>query len=236
MSRSSLIYGPFSVVWGLGAVLLTLVLHPLSKKKSIYIFLGGFLIGGVYEYSCSVFTEVFLHTTFWDYSKMPLNIGGRTNVLYCFFWGLLGLIWLKVLYPPLSDFIEKIPAYIGTILTWVILLVLIIDAALSAAVLIRYSDRQKDPTAYNIFEALLDENYPDSMVRQRWQNMHLCGVGSSSGSTDDSSDSDSSSGSDGSSEGADIASPSSATQASIRIAAPAYTMVYFDSHHDPLSQ
>ncbi len=224
MSRSSLIYGPFSVVWGLGAVLLTLVLHPLTKKKSGYIFLGGFLIGGVYEYSCSVFTEVFLHTTFWDYSKMPLNIGGRTNVLYCFFWGLLGLIWLRVLYPPLSDFIEKIPTFVGTVLTWAILLALIFDSALSAAVLIRYSDRQKDPTAHNVFEALLDENYPDSVVQKRWRNMHLGGVGSSSGSTSTGSDASDTPDSNGD----NLASPSSATRTSQNIIEPSYTLVYFN--------
>ena len=30
MSRSSLVYGPFSIVWGMGCVLLTLILYPVS--------------------------------------------------------------------------------------------------------------------------------------------------------------------------------------------------------------
>ncbi len=234
MSRSSLIYGPFSVVWGLGAVLLTLVLHPLSKKEDRFIFLGGFVIGGIYEYSCSVFTEVFLHTTFWDYSNMPLNIGGRTNLLYCFFWGLLGLIWLKLLYPPLSDIIEKIPTYIGTILTWVILLAFVVDGALSSAILIRYSERQKDSTAHNGFEAFLDQNYPDSLVEKRWQNMHLGGVGSSSGSSSDSSSDGSGpdngdSGSQGTGNG-NIATPSSATQTSMNISTVSGTGIYIEEY------
>ena len=45
MSRSSVLYGPFSIVWGLGAVVLTVVLSPLSKKGDRYVFLGGFLLG-----------------------------------------------------------------------------------------------------------------------------------------------------------------------------------------------
>ena len=45
MSRSSVLYGPFSIVWGLGAVVLTVVLSPLSKKGDRYVFLGGFSAG-----------------------------------------------------------------------------------------------------------------------------------------------------------------------------------------------
>ena len=96
MSRSSVIYGTFSIVWGFGAVILTVVLQRLAGKEDRYIFLAGSVLGGVYEYLCSVFTEIFLGTTFWDYSDMPFNIGGRTNLLYCIFWGLLSVVWVKM--------------------------------------------------------------------------------------------------------------------------------------------
>ncbi len=59
MSRSSVIYGPFSIVWGVGAVLLTIVLQKVVQKDDRYVFLAGFFLGGAYEYLCSVFTEVF---------------------------------------------------------------------------------------------------------------------------------------------------------------------------------
>lgn len=39
ISRSSLVYGPFSLVWGFGAVLLTLVFHKLQDQGNIQIFL-----------------------------------------------------------------------------------------------------------------------------------------------------------------------------------------------------
>lgn len=60
MSRSSVIYGPFSIVWGMGAVLLTVVLQKLAAKDDRYVFLSGCVLGGVYEYMCSVLSEVFL--------------------------------------------------------------------------------------------------------------------------------------------------------------------------------
>ena len=171
MSRSSVLYGPFSVVWGLGAVLLTVVLTPLAKKNDRYVFLGGFLLGGTYEYMASVFTELVFGQVFWDYSDMPLNIGGRTNVLFMFFWGLLSVVWIKILYPALSKVIERIPRLTGTILTWVLTVLMIIDILLSGLAIGRYVERKNgtaEPTAIGSF---LDEQYPDELVEWVWANM-----------------------------------------------------------------
>lgn len=85
MSRSSVIYGPFSIVWGLGCAFLTLLLYRYRNKSDGSIFLAGTLLGGAYEYICSVFTEMVFGTIFWDYSGFAFNLGGRINLLYCFF-------------------------------------------------------------------------------------------------------------------------------------------------------
>ena len=65
MSRSSVLYGPFSIVWGLGCVLLTALLYKYKDRSDRYIFLAGTVLGGAYEYSCSVFTELVFGTVFW---------------------------------------------------------------------------------------------------------------------------------------------------------------------------
>lgn len=95
MSRSSVLYGPFSIVWGLGCVLLTALLYKYKDRSDRYIFLAGTVLGGAYEYSCSVFTELVFGTVFWDYSHIPFNLGGRINLLFCFFWGIAAVVWLK---------------------------------------------------------------------------------------------------------------------------------------------
>ncbi len=173
MSRSSVIYGWFSIVWGAGAVLLTVVLQRLAKKDDRYVFLAGAVLGGVYEYMCSLFTEVFLGTTFWDYSWMPFNIGGRTNLLYCIFWGLLSVVWVKICYPVISGRIEKLPPLKAKAATWALILLMCCDALLSAAVMIRYVDRKAGEEADNAVEIFLDANYPDEMVERVWPNMKI---------------------------------------------------------------
>lgn len=171
MSRSSVLYGPFSIVWGIGAVVLTVVLSRFAEKPDRYIFFVGALIGGVYEYGCSLFTEIFLGTVFWDYSWMPFNIGGRTNLLYMGFWGILSVVWIKLIYPKMSYFIEKLPALQGKLITWVLVAFMICNALISAMAMVRYTQRQDGIPAKTAVETFLDINYEDSLIEKVWPNM-----------------------------------------------------------------
>lgn len=38
--------------------------------------------------------NIILKKNVWDYSKLPLNIGGQICILYSFFWALLSLIFI----------------------------------------------------------------------------------------------------------------------------------------------
>ena len=173
MNRSSVLYGQCSIVWGFGAVLLTLVLHRVQHKRMGTVFLAGAVIGGVYEYTCSVLSELVFGTVFWDYSDMPLNIGGRTNVQYCFYWGVLAVLWLKVLYPPMERIIEKIPPFSGKAVTRLLVMAMLCNSVLTAGAMIRYGERQADVASSNRIEAFLDAHYDDRRMEERWPNMRI---------------------------------------------------------------
>ena len=170
MNRSSLLYGPFSVVWGAGAVLLTVTLQKFAGNDR-KVFLAGFVIGGVYEYSCSVLSELVFGTVFWDYSEMPLNIGGRTNVWYCIAWGILSVVWINIIYPKMSRLIEKLPALYGKIITWAIILIMFCNCMLTATAMVRYTERQTEPEQKNSIDRFIDWQYDDEYMEHRWPNM-----------------------------------------------------------------
>ena len=174
MSRSSVVYGPFSIVWGLGAVLLTAVLYKYRSRSDSYIFLVGTVVGGAYEYMCSVFTELVFGTVFWDYSHLPFNLGGRINLLYCFFWGIASVVWLKLVYPRLSGWIEKLPIHAGRIATWVLIAFMAVDLRISALAMARYVQRQTQPDApATSLSQILDERFPDSRMERIYPNAIL---------------------------------------------------------------
>lgn len=173
MRRSSLVIGPFSIVWGLGAVILTLVLSKVKKQNNLSIFIAGFFFGGAFEYLCSVFTEVFFGMKFWDYSYMPFNIDGRTNLLFMIFWGIVSVLWFHYAYPPISRFIEKIPPILGSVLAIAIALFFLSDSMVTAMVMVRATERKKHPEARNVIEEFVDQEYPENVVRKLWPNMNF---------------------------------------------------------------
>lgn len=159
------------LVWGLGAVILTVALSRVKRRNNISIFISGFFFGGVFEYLCSVFTEVFFGMKFWDYSYMPFNIDGRTNLLFMFFWGIVALVWFRFIYPPLSKTIEKIPPVTGTVLAFIITAFFICNGIVTSMVMIRTTGRKEQPVARNVIERFIDDEYPNDVVRKLWPNM-----------------------------------------------------------------
>ena len=166
MSRSSLVWGPFSVVWGLALVMATVLLRQEKDKSDRYLFAFGTVMGGVYEYVCSAVTELLFGTVFWDYSKFKFNLGGRINLLYCFFWGFAAIAWFKVLFPPISACIEKLPPRGGRVLTWALCIFMAADIAVSSAALVRYNDRLNGVPASNSVEVYLDGHYGNDRMNQ----------------------------------------------------------------------
>ena len=174
MSRSSLLYGQFSVVWGFGAVLMTVLLHRLTGRNDRYIFFCGALRGGGYEYLCSWLGEKVFGVIFWDYSHIPFNLNGRVNLLFCFFWGIAAVAWVKVVYPRLSRLVERFIGRKHRVFATVVTVLMVVDIVLSGAALIRYGQRQAgDTTASNVVERFLDEHYDDAYLEHRYQNMKL---------------------------------------------------------------
>ena len=131
-------------------------------------------MGGVYEYLCSVFTELVFGTVFWDYSHLPFNLGGRINLLYCFFWGIAAVVWLKSIYPRLSQWIERLPLRIGRVLSWVLILFMVVNIAVSCLAMGRYTQRQTmDAPPDTALGQLLDRRFPDSRMERIYPNAIL---------------------------------------------------------------
>ncbi|MEJ8734364.1 putative ABC transporter permease [Mediterraneibacter sp. ICN-202921] len=173
MSRSSVVYGPFSLVWGIACALLTWILYRYRDKSDRYIFVFGTFLGGAYEYICSVFTELVFGTVFWDYSKIPFNLGGRINLLYCFFWGIAAVVWMKGIYPKLSQWIEKLPMKMGKVLSICMIAFMSVNIVISALALDRYTERQTAESAETAVSDFFDEHFPDDRMEKIYPNIIL---------------------------------------------------------------
>lgn len=166
MSRSSVVWGDFSLVWGFALALASLLLYRYRNRSDAFLFLAGTLLGGAYEYFCSVFTELAFGVVFWDYSHLPFNLGGRVNLLYCFFWGIAAVIWIRICYPKLSGLIEKVPQKLGKPLTWIMVIFMVCNVALSGLALARQQARVQGLPPQNPVEEYMDEHFGDERLNK----------------------------------------------------------------------
>lgn len=107
-------YGAIELLWrgrthwsmlaagGLSFVALSKISN-IFKKSSLFkkALVGSAVITAV-ELIFGLIFNIILKRKIWDYSKMPLNIGGQICALYSFFWLLLSLLFI-----PLADKIQS---------------------------------------------------------------------------------------------------------------------------------
>ncbi len=170
-SRAGLIIGPFNLLYGIGAVTLSLALYRFRNNRKWLSFLGGMIVGTVVEYLCSFFQEAAFGSRSWDYSAMPFNINGRVCLLYSVFWGLLGVLWVKTIYPWMAKLLLKIPDRTGKILTWLIFAFLILNSVLTVVSVWRWSQRMDMIPATNAFFEMIDRMLPNEKMERIFANM-----------------------------------------------------------------
>ena len=172
-SRQGLLYGPFSQIYGLGAIVMMLVLSRFASRKNGWIFVGGALVGGAFEWICSFVQEKALGTVSWQYSAVVGGLGGRTSLLYMIFWGVLAVFLLRIVFPRLNALIEKIPNKQGVLLSWILIVILSADIAVSTATVYRWRQRDNAIAPRNVVEQYLDDHYPNEFMKNVYPNMNM---------------------------------------------------------------
>ncbi|MEG1887363.1 MAG: putative ABC transporter permease [Oscillospiraceae bacterium] len=170
-SRVGLVWGPFNPVYGFGAVVMLIVLSRLAQKRDLWIFLGSMVIGGLFEYFCSLFQELTFGTVSWEYSDTQINIAGRTNLLYSFFWGILGLVFIKDIMPRLNKLLEKLKGKTAFIITWIMIVFMAVDMAVSSMAVYRWQRRDSGIASTNVLTQCIDKFFPDEFMEKEYPNM-----------------------------------------------------------------
>lgn len=180
--RAGMLFGPFSPIYGFGAVLMTMALNRFYKKNPLIIFLVSALIGGAFE----VFVGWFMQTSFgvvsWSYSHIrlfgmpdPIAVltGGRTCTPFACMWGLGGLIWIKVLLPHLLKLINMIPWKRRYSATVILTAVMLIDGVMTLQSL-DYWYQRVNGTVRNIPVAqFYDKHFDNEYMENRFQSMTM---------------------------------------------------------------
>jgi len=164
-SRKGLIYGPFAQLYGFGAVLLIITYRMFTNKSISFLFLFSAFFGGTFEYLSSVIQQLLFGTVSWEYYNMKYNIQGRTNLLFSFFYGIIGVLFIRYCYPLLNRLLEKVPYKKGMMVTYIVFALMLGDMFISSAAMKREYQRYHGIPATTEFQIFLDQKYPDSFLK-----------------------------------------------------------------------
>lgn len=124
--------GPFVTLYGVGAVLVYVVLRPLAGKP-VALYFAGTAVTTLLEYVTGVLMEAIFHTNWWDYSKKKFNFQGKICLGSSVAWGFFVLLLFYVLHPGVEKLVDLVPRNVGTGLIFLWLAYYVVDFSFSAA-------------------------------------------------------------------------------------------------------
>ena len=172
-NHSALVWGPFCIVYGIGAVAVYLLSGCLNKKNWPLQFLTFSLSGGMVEYFTGLFQEHVFGSISWDYSKHWLNIGGRVSLKMALLWGVLGILFVHFIYPYLSRLLNKCRGRISKIACIILTVFMAANLLVSSVAVLRWRERTNDMPPSNKVEEILDQFYDDETMKEIYTNMRF---------------------------------------------------------------
>lgn len=171
--RAGMLYGPFSPIYGFGAVLMTMALNRFHDKNVILIFLVSAVIGGAFEYAVSWFMQYAFGIVAWDYTGTFLSIDGRTNGMFMAMWGILGVVWIKLCLPWMLKLVNLIPWNWRYALTTVAAVLMIADGVMTLVALDCWYGREAGKAPDSAIAEFCNEHYDNDFMKERFQSMSI---------------------------------------------------------------
>ena len=121
---SGILFGPWTPVYGLGAVLIIAISEKLFKNLHMHRFIETIIVFFVVAITLSalewlggILIEMIFGTTFWDYSDQKFNIGKYISLEMTLLWGVMSIIFIYIIRPILDPLVKKIPKWLTIILS-----------------------------------------------------------------------------------------------------------------------
>ena len=129
--------GPVCTIYGVGAVGVYLVLHPLSGNW-LALYFGGVVVATALEYFTAMIMERLFHTSWWDYTNKKYNLHGRICLGSSVAWGFFTLIMFFVLHPFVEMVVGWIEVRTGKLLLVILTIIYAVDFGYAVATALQF--------------------------------------------------------------------------------------------------
>lgn len=131
--KSGFLYLWWTPFYGMG-ILISIFTYKLASKKiknnflrDFVLFIVHFIIFSILEFSGGMLLHKIYKKDFWNYSRVPLNVGKYISVPTSLFWGLFAFIYLHFI----KKYSDKLISRFPKILTIILSVVFIVDLVMS---------------------------------------------------------------------------------------------------------
>lgn len=140
--------GPYCPIYGVGMLIVALVLTPLQDSL-VMLFVGSFFLTSVLELLTGFVLEKFFDDKWWDYSNFPCNIKGYVCLRFSVLWGVGGTLVMRVLHPLVMNLIRRIPHTVGVVILIVFFVLFATDLGMTISTLLHLKKQVRMVTELN---------------------------------------------------------------------------------------
>ena len=105
-----------------------------------------------------------------DFVLYRPSLGGRINLLYCFFWGIAAVMWMRYGYPLVLKLMKKVRSHIRPWMTAALAVFMAVNMLTSALALARYDARTSGDAPNGQLEVFLDEHFDNARMEHIYPN------------------------------------------------------------------
>ena len=181
--RAGMLFGPFSPIYGFGAVLMTVALNRFYRSNPLIVFVVSAVIGGLFEAAVSWFMQTGFGAVAWDYSGSTIFglfldpvaelFGGRTSTLFMCMWGALGFVWIKLCLPWLLKFINVIPWRARYSFTALCAVLMAVNGIMTLQALDCWFERLSGVAQTAPVERFYAEHFDNAYMEHRFESMTI---------------------------------------------------------------
>ena len=130
--------GPICPIYGVGVTLVIACLEAFQSNL-LLLYISSVILVTVLEGVTGWAMDKLFHNKWWDYSKLPFNIGGYVCLLFSLIWGVACVFIVYFVHPLINQVLSLIPHTAGIALIAILGIALLSDIIVTTSAIVKFN-------------------------------------------------------------------------------------------------
>ena len=130
--------GPICPIYGVGVTLVIACLEAFQSNL-LLLYISSVILVTVLEGVTGWAMDKLFHNKWWDYSKLPFNIGGYVCLLFSMIWGVACVFIVYFVHPLIHQVLSLIPHTAGIALIAILGIALLSDIIVTTSAIVKFN-------------------------------------------------------------------------------------------------